>query len=139
MGFDAIEPFLEYKNKGIIILCRTSNPGASDFQDLLVDKQPLYIHVAKKVLGWNKKYGNCLLVVGATWPEQLKQIRKLAPKMTFLVPGIGVQGGDLEKTLKAGLRKDKSGLIINSSRGIIFAENPRTAAQTLRNEINKYR
>lgn len=139
LGFDSIEPFLKRKEKGVIILCRTSNPGASDFQDLLINKQPLYIHVAKKVLAWNKKYENCLLVVGATWPKQLKQIRKLAPKMTFLIPGIGAQGGDLEKTLKAGLRKDKSGLIINSSRGIIFAQNPRTAAQKLREEINKYR
>lgn len=139
LGFDAIEPFLEYKDKGIIILCRTSNPGASDFQDLLINKQPLYIQVAKKVLEWNKKYRNCLLVVGATWPEQLKQVRKLAPKMTFLVPGIGAQGGDLEKSLKAGLRIDKSGLIINSSRGIIQASNPRQATLTLRDAINKYR
>lgn len=139
LGFDAIEPFLEYKDKGIIILCRTSNPGASDFQDLLINKQPLYIHVAKKVLEWNKKYGNCLMVIGATWPQQLKQIRNLAPNMIFLVPGIGAQGGDLKKTLKAGLTKDKKGLIINSSRGIIFANNPREAALTLRSEINKFR
>lgn len=139
LGFDAVEPFLEYKDRGIIILCRTSNPGAADFQDLLIKKQPLYVHVAKKVLEWEKKYKNCLMVVGATWPEQLRQIRNLAPEMTFLVPGIGAQGGDLEKTLKAGLTKDKKGLIINSSRGIIFAENPRQAALDLKNSINKFR
>ncbi len=79
------------------------------------------------------------MVVGATWPDQLKEVRKIAPDMFFLVPGIGAQGGDLKKTLKAGLRKDKSGLIINSSRGIIFAENPRIEALKLQNEINRYR
>lgn len=139
LGFDSLEPFLKHKDRGIIVLARTSNLGASDFQDLLINKQPLYVHVAKKVLVWNKKYGNCLMVVGATWPEQLKQIRKLAPKMTFLVPGIGAQGGDLKKTLEAGLTKERSGLIINSSRGIIFAENPRQATLELRDSINKYR
>lgn len=139
LGFDAVAPFLDYKNKGVIILCRTSNPGASDFQDLKINTTPLYIEVAKKIVVWNKTYENCLMVVGATWPEQLKEIRKLAKDMFFLIPGIGAQGGDLEKTLKAGLRKDKSGLIINSSRGIIFAQNPRTAALTLKNEINKFR
>ena len=139
LGFDAIEPFLNYKNKGIIILCRTSNPGASDFQDLKINKTPLYIEVAKKVVTWNKTYGNCLMVVGATWPQQLKKVRALAKDMFFLIPGIGVQGGSLEKTLEAGLTKNKSGLIINSSRGIIFSENPRTAALQLRNNINKYR
>lgn len=139
LGFDAVEPFMEYKDKGIIILCRTSNPGASDFQDLLIGKQPLYVHVANKIIDWNKKYGNCLMVVGATWPKQLEKIRRMAPKMTFLVPGIGAQGGDLEKTLKAGLNKNGTGLIINSSRGIIQAENPRSAALELRNAINKYR
>lgn len=139
LGFDSIQPFLEQKDKGVIILCRTSNQGASDFQDLKINTTPLYMEVAKKVVVWNKTYGNCLMVVGATWPHQLEEVRKLAKNMFFLVPGIGAQGGDLEKTLKAGLTKNKSGLIINSSRGIIFAENPRQAALTLRNEINKYR
>lgn len=139
LGFDAVEPFLNYKNKGVIILCRTSNPGASDFQDLKINKTPLYMEVAKKVAIWNKTYGNCLMVVGATWPQQLKKVRALAKDMFFLIPGIGAQGGNLEKTLRAGLTKEKSGLIINSSRGIIFAENPRTAALQLRDGINKYR
>lgn len=139
LGLDAVEPFLKYKDKGIIVLCRTSNPGASDFQDLEIGHKPLYIKVAKKVVEWDKKYGNCLMVVGATWPKQLKEIREIAPSMFFLIPGIGAQGGDLKKTLKSGLTKNKSGLIISVSRGIIFSENPREEALRLKEEINKYR
>lgn len=139
LGFDSLEPFLKRKDKGIIILARTSNPGAGDFQDLEINKKPLYVKVAEKIAAWNKIYKNCLMVVGATWPEQLQEIRKIAPEMFFLIPGIGAQGGDLEKTLKAGLTKDKSGLIISSSRGIIFSENPREAALKLKKEINNYR
>lgn len=139
LGFDSLEPFLRRKDKGIIILCRTSNPGASDFQDLLVNGEPFYIKVAKKVVEWNKKYKNCLLVVGATWPEELRKIRTITPDMFFLVPGIGAQGGDLEKTLKYGLTKQNSGLIIHSSRSIIYNNNPRRKAEELKNAINKYR
>lgn len=139
LGFDSLKPFLERRDKGIIILARTSNQGASDFQDLMINKTPLYMKIAEKVVAWNKIYKNCLMVIGATWPEQLRKVRLIAPKMFFLIPGIGAQGGDLRKTLKAGLRKDKSGLIISSSRGIIFSENPREEALKLRNEINKYR
>lgn len=139
LGLDSLKPFLERIDKGIVILARTSNPGAADFQDLNINKTPLYIEIAKKVVVWNKTYGNCLMVVGATWPEQLKKIRKIAPEMFFLIPGIGAQGGDLEKTLKAGLTKNKSGLIISSSRGIIFSENPRKEAKKTRDLINKYR
>lgn len=139
LGFDSLKPFLERKDKGIVILARTSNPGASDFQDLMVSKTPLYMKIAEKVVAWNKIYKNCLMVMGATWPEQLRKVRLIAPEMFFLIPGIGAQGGDLRKTLKAGLRKDKSGLIISSSRGIIFSENPKEAALRLKEEINKYR
>ncbi len=139
LGFDSIEPFLKYKDKGIVLLCRTSNPGASDFQDLKIKKEPLYIKVARKITDWDQKYKNCLMVIGATWPDELKTVRNIAPNMFFLIPGIGAQGGDLEKILKAGLTKDKSGLIISSSRGIIFSENPRKEALKLRNEINKFR
>lgn len=145
LGHDSIKPFLEYKNKGIIILCRTSNPSATDIQDLMVENQPLYITVAKKIVSWNTN-NNCLMVVGATYPEELKKIRDIAPDMFFLVPGIGAQGGDLEKTLQNGLRNDKSGLIISSSRGILFAgkgsgfeKKSRDEAIKLRNSINHYR
>ncbi len=138
LGEEAIRPFLECKDKGIIILCRTSNPGAGEFQDLKVGDTPLYKMVAKNVARkWNKNK-NCLLVVGATYPEELAEVRKIVGDMTLLVPGIGAQGGDLEATLKAGLNSKKQGLIINSSRGIIFAKNPREEAEKLRNEINKF-
>lgn len=146
LGFDALEPFLQRKDKGVIILCRTSNPSASEFQDLMVDGEPLYIKVARKVDEWDQKYHNCLMVVGATWPKQMEEIRMVAPVMNFLVPGIGTQGGDLEGIMKAGLRSDKAGLIINAGRSIIYANNDedfatiaREEALKLRDQINKYR
>jgi orotidine-5'-phosphate decarboxylase len=132
-GREALQPFLDRKDKGIIILCKTSNPGSGEFQDFVWGK------VAQNVAGkWNKN-NNCLLVVGATYPEELKQVRQIVGDMTLLVPGIGAQGGEVEKTVKAGLNSKKAGMIINSSRGIIFAENPRAETQKLRDEINKYR
>lgn len=139
LGEDALEPFFKRKDKGIIILCRTSNPSSKDLQDLKIDGEPLYVKVAKKITIWDKKYKNLLMVVGATYPSELKNIRQIAPDMTFLVPGIGAQSGELKSTLLNGLRKDGKGLIITSSRVIIYDQNPRTAAQKLRNEINKYR
>lgn len=138
LGFDSIEPFLNYKEKGIIILAKTSNPGAKDFQDLIINSEPLYAHVAQKVVEWDKKYHNCLMVVGATYPNELKAIRKTAPDMFFLVPGIGSQGGDLEMTLKNGLRSDKSGLILSASRSVLYAKDPRDAAIKLKDQINKF-
>ncbi len=146
LGFDSIEPFLQREDKGIIVLCKTSNPGANDFQDLKMDNEPLYVKVAKKVVEWDKKYKNLLMVVGATYPEELKKIREIAKDMFFLIPGIGMQGGDLENTLKNGLTKEKSGLIISVSRSIIFASNDldfaeaaTTEAQKIKEEINQYR
>lgn len=139
LGSEAIKPFLERRDKGIIILCRTSNPGAGEFQDLQVENEALYMYVAKKVSEeWNYNC-NCMLVVGATYPEEMKKIRNITKDMIFLVPGIGAQGGDLENTLKNGLDKNKKGLIIHSARGIIFADNPKIEAQKLRDEINIYR
>lgn len=139
LGFDSLKPFFEKKDKGIIVICRTSNPGASDFQSLEINGSPLYIQIANKVIEWNKRYHNLLMVIGATWPEELKKIRGVTPDMVFLIPGIGGQKGDLEKTLKYGLRKDNKGLIINASRSIIYSQNPRKEAQNLKDEINRYR
>ncbi len=146
LGREAIQPFLDYKDKGCIILCRTSNPGAGEFQDLMSNLStssgtrnplPLYKYVALKVVNeWNKN-GNCMLVVGATYPKELVEVRKLAGDMTFLVPGIGAQGGDVKKTVKAGLNSKKSGLIINSSRGIIFASKEADFAEVARDETGK--
>lgn len=138
-GFDSIEPFFQRSDRGVFVICRTSNQGASDFQGLLVGNEPLYLKVAQKIVEWNKRYPNVFLEIGATWPEEIGTLRKLASSMTFLVPGIGAQGGDLEETLNNGLTKDKKGLIISSSRGIIYAQNPKEAAQKLRDEINRYR
>lgn len=139
LGREALQPFLERKNKGCIILCRTSNPGAGEFQDLKTPK-PLYEVVAQKVSKeWNTNK-NCLLVVGATYPKELKEVRKIVgDDIWFLVPGIGAQGGDIKQTVLAGQNRKGTGMIINSSRGIIFSKNPQQEAQKLRDEINKYR
>ena len=139
LGQEALEPFLARKEKGCIILCRTSNPGAGELQDLEIDGKKVWQIVAQKVRDeWNE-YDNCLLVVGATYPEELAEIRKIMGDMTFLVPGIGAQGGDVEKTVKAGLNSQGGGMIINSSRGIILSQDPRAAAASLREQINQYR
>lgn len=147
LGREALGPFLSQTDKGLIILCRTSNPGAGEFQDLQIDGSPLYEHVAKRVSSeWNTA-GNCLLVVGATYPEEMKRIREIVGlDMTFLVPGIGAQGGDIQAVMQAGLGSNQRGLIISSTRDIIFAGNDEhfaeaaaTRARETRDEINKYR
>lgn len=139
MGGEALQPFFEKSEKGIIVMCRTSNPGAGEFQDLLSDNKPLYQHVAEKASGvWNKN-GNVMLVVGATYPDELQKVREIVGDMTLLVPGIGAQGGDLGKTLTAGLTADKKGLIIVVGRSIINAVNPAEEAKKIKEEINKYR
>ena len=174
LGKEALTPFLNRKDKASIILCRTSNPGAGEFQNLYVSSHPgepdvtsgdsrinmdsgrsalgriarmtFYEYVAQKVSNeWNKN-DNCMLVVGATYPEEMKKIRSLVGDMPFLVPGIGAQGGDIEKVVKSGLDSQKKGMIINSSRGIIFASKGEDfakkageEAKRLRDEINKYR
>jgi orotidine-5'-phosphate decarboxylase len=138
-GKEALKPFLDMKEKGIIVLCRTSNPGAGEFQDLKVGGYtPLYQIVAYNVAeAWNSN-GNCAVVVGATCPEELAKVRKIVGDMPILIPGIGKQGGDVEKTVKAGKNSRGRGMMINSSRGIIFAENPREETEKLHNEIKKH-
>jgi orotidine-5'-phosphate decarboxylase len=145
MGEDAISPFLEYENKCALILCLTSNKSAQDFQLFLIDRKPLYQIVAEKVITWNKK-GNCGLVVGATYPEQLKKIREIARSLPILIPGIGAQSGDVESTVKFGTDEKGERAIINSSRAIIyaspsedFAESARSEALKLKEKINLYR
>lgn len=146
LGAEAIAPFLERKDKACIILCRTSNPGAKEFQDLKTDGEPLYQRVAKNVVAtWNTN-NNCMLVVGATYPAELVAVRKLIGDMPILIPGVGAQGGDVEKSVRTGLNSKKGGIIISTSRAIIFASNgpdfaerAREEAIKLRDEINKYR
>jgi orotidine-5'-phosphate decarboxylase len=125
------------KDKGILVLCRTSNPGAGEFQDLQIDGHPLYQKVAEQVSKkWNDN-GNVGFVVGATYPEELKIVRKIVGDAPILIPGIGTQGGDLENTVKNGLDSKKQGMIISSSRGIIFASNGPDFAQAARVETEK--
>ena len=150
LGRDSVEPFLEYAEKGVLILCHTSSPGSEDFQDQLVGadghRRPLFEKVALKALEWNAG-GNAGLVVGATYPQQLQTVRTLCPDMVILAPGIGAQGGDLENTVRYGTNAAGEGLIINSSRGIIyassdagdFADAARSAADELRQAINAAR
>ena len=135
LGKDSIEPFIHDPEKGVFLLCKTSNPGASDLQDLtLASGDPLHIHVAKLAQTWNTK-NNVGLVVGATYPETLSHVRDVAPDLWFLAPGIGAQGGELELALKSGLRKDGKGVLINVSRSIARSENPGKAAAEMRDEI----
>jgi len=136
LGRDALEPFLAYGDKGIFVLCHTSNPGAQDFQTRLVGGRPLYQVVATQAAHWGDNVG---LVVGATYPEALRKVRELAPQAWILVPGIGAQGGDLEAVLDAGLNEKGLGLIINASRSVIYVPDPQAAALELRERINAAR
>jgi len=137
LGIDGVKPFLEYKDKCSFILCRTSNSSAGDFQDIKSNNIPLYQTVAHKIKNWTT-YGTCGAVVGATYADELKIIRDiLGEDIPILIPGIGAQGGDVEKTVKYGTNKEGKMAIINSSRSIIYSENPRDAANSLKCEINK--
>ena len=140
LGKDSIDPFLAYKEKGVFLLCKTSNPGAADLQDLNfvgADGRPpipLHVHVAHLAQQWNTG-NNIGIVVGATQPEALARVRLAAPDLWFLVPGVGTQGGDLETALRSGLRADGKGMLINVSRAISRSENPRLEAAKLRDEM----
>ncbi|MCE2527910.1 MAG: orotidine-5'-phosphate decarboxylase [Actinomycetia bacterium] len=139
LGRDALRPFLDRADRGCVILCRTSNPGADDLQTVEVDGEPLWQRVARMVAEeWNA-LGNCLLVMGATRPDDLRTARRMVGDMTFLAPGVGAQGGDLEEVLRAGLTPQGRGLIINSSRGITTASDPSGAAADLQQAINQAR
>jgi orotidine-5'-phosphate decarboxylase len=139
LGEEALTPFLTRADKGCVILCRTSNPGAGELQDLVIDGKPLWQVVAERVSGrWNRR-GNCMLVAGAPYPEELARIRSIVGDMTLLVPGVGAQGADVEQTVRAGLNANGLGMIVNSSRGVIFADDPAAAARSLRDAINQYR
>ena len=148
MGFDSIEPYLQWSEKGVIVLCRTSNPGGSDLQALQVDGKPLYQHVARLVAQQWNRHGQCALVVGATFPQEIAEVRKIVGEMPLLVPGIGAQGGDIEATVLAGQTHDGMGMMINSSRAILyakqvdgegFADAAARVARETRDAINAYR
>ena len=139
LGRDSIDPFICDREKGAFLLCKTSNPGSSDLQDVLVEGRgasavPLHMHVAQLAQEWNT-LDNLGLVVGATYPETLSRVRAAAPDLWILVPGVGAQAGDLDAALQAGLRADGKGLLVNVSRGISRAADPRKAAAELRDQI----
>ena len=146
MGGDTLKPFLDREDKGVVILCRTSNPGAKDLQDIEANDDKIYRIIARHAVSdWNYNR-NIMLVVGATDPEKLGEIRSITGEIPFLVPGIGAQGGDLKKAVTNGRTPDGTGMVVNSSRGIIYAgsnknfyDAVRKAAMDLRDEINLYR
>ena len=145
MGADAVAPFLSYESKGTFLLCLTSNPGADDLERCaLSDGQRVYERVAAKAVAWNSA-GNCGLVVGATQSDSMRAIREIAPELPFLVPGVGAQGGDVEQTVRAATRADGYGVLISTSRSVLyasaddFATAAREAAAALRDRINQFR
>ncbi len=147
-GGDSVEPYLEYEDRGVIVWCRSSNPGAAEFQDVPVDYKgtsvPLFEWMAIKASEWNQASSNVGIVAGATYPSELAAVRSRCPGMPILVPGIGTQGGDLDASLRHGLDEDSPNVLISSSRGITyasrkpddFADAARMAASRLRDEIN---
>lgn len=150
LGRDSVQPFLDREDKGVVILCRTSNPGATDLQDLPVAHggatRPLYQHVAETIArDWNA-HGNCTLVVGATWPAQLREVRAIVGDLPFLVPGVGAQGGDVEAVVTHARTADGTGLMVSSSRAILYAssgddyaEAAARSARQLRDQIRSVR
>ncbi|MCM2549799.1 orotidine-5'-phosphate decarboxylase [Burkholderia glumae] len=147
MGYDSIEPYLGYEDKGVVVLCRTSNPGGSDLQFLETGGRPLYQVVAElAATRWNEKTGQLALVVGATFPKEIEIVRGIVGAMPLLIPGIGAQGGDVQATVAAGRSADGGGMMINSSRAILyassgddFAEAAARVAQATRDTINVHR
>lgn len=145
MGLDSVEPFARRPEQGVFVLALTSNPGARDLQYLKIGGKPLYEHVVRKVKKWDTA-GNFGIVVGATRPAQLKQIRALAPRLPILIPGIGAQGGDLRKAVQYGCDRTGALALLNVGRSVLFAsagedfaEAAGAAARATRDEINRYR
>lgn len=149
LGEDSLEPYLTRPDKGVIVLAKTSNPGSGDLQDkkLAERGEPLYRYVARRAAAWNTTYPASVgLVVGATWPAQLLEVREVAPDLPILLPGLGTQGGDLKASLRAGLLPDGTGVLCSASRGIMyassgndFADAARFTAHRLRDDINAVR
>ncbi|MFM8857235.1 MAG: orotidine-5'-phosphate decarboxylase [Actinomycetota bacterium] len=142
LGSDTLEPFFAHAGRGLIVLCRTSNPGSADFQSLETSDGPVFAHVARRAVSdWSRR-GDVALVVGATYPEELATVRSIVGDMPLLVPGIGAQGGDIKATVRAGRDSTGYGMMINSSRAIIYASSSddyadaaRHAATDLRDQI----
>jgi orotidine-5'-phosphate decarboxylase len=138
LGRDSVEPYFEHGG-GVIALCRTSNPGGDELQSLECDGEPLYVRVARLVADHWSRHGDCALVVGATYPDELRRVRAVAPDIPILVPGIGAQGGDPRAAVEAGARADGRGLMISSSRAIIYASNSDDFAEAARHAATEAR
>ncbi len=146
MGIESLEVYFSYKDKGVILGCHSSNPGGAEFQELRVNGKPLYHLVAEELMKQHGDNPNTMIFMGATFPEEIASVRKIIHDMTMLVPGVGTQGGDVKTFVEAGKNSKGRGLMINSSRGIIFASNSkdfaeaaRKTAEKLRSEINSFR
>jgi orotidine-5'-phosphate decarboxylase len=149
LGGDSVEPFVSRADRGVFIVCRTSNPGARDLQDLRVEQggatRPLYQAVAELAKGWDR-HSNVGLVVGATYPDEMRELRSICPDMPFLVPGVGAQQGELERSVQAGLDAGGGGMVINAARSVLYTargpnrpDDARRAAQDLRDAIEQHR
>lgn len=137
MGTDSVSPFLEYKEKAVFVLVKTSNPSSSELQDLtLQNNSSVYLEMAKKVSQWNKEFpGHCGAVVGATAPSELQVIRSILSHEFILAPGVGAQGGDPKELVRNGLNQDDSGLVVNSSRGVLYSDSSKTFAESARQRV----
>ena len=138
LGKDSLLPFLDYKDKLTIVLLKTSNPDSGVFQNVRVEgKKPFFIYMAETIKAWN--CDNIGLVVGATYPQEMQEVRKILTNNIILAPGLGIQKADTEKIVKAGIDSNKRGIMFNASRSILYSDNPKKEAEQLKNEINKYR
>jgi orotidine-5'-phosphate decarboxylase len=145
MGGDSVAPFFEYADRGVFVLCKTSNAGSGELQDLLVDGQPLFVHVARRAVGWDK-HGTLGLVVGATYPSEVAAVREVAPEAPVLLPGVGAQAGDLDRSVRAALDSQGGGALVNASRSVLYASRgadwqaaARAEAERMRTAINAAR
>ncbi len=146
LGQDSLEPFFDYADRGVFVVCKTSNPGAGEIQDLVVEgSEPLFVHVARRAMTWDK-HGTLGLVVGATYPADVGRVRRVAPRAPILLPGVGAQAGDLERSVQAGVDADGGGILVNASRTVLYARSDanwqsaaRAEAENLRSAINAAR
>jgi orotidine-5'-phosphate decarboxylase len=142
MGGDSVAPFFDYADRGVFVLCKTSNPGAGELQDLVVDGQPLFLQVARRAVSWDK-HGTLGLVVGATYPSDVAAVRRIAPEAPILLPGVGAQEGDLDHSVRAALDRHGGGALVNASRSVLYASRgpdwqvaARAEAERVRTAVN---
>lgn len=145
LGRDSLAPFFEYADRGVFVLCKTSNPGAGEIQDLSVSGEPLFLQVTRRALEWDQ-HGTLGLVVGATYPSDVAAVREIAPNVPILLPGVGAQAGDLERSVQAAVDAERGGVIVNASRSVLYASRgsdwpaaARAEAERMRSAINTAR